>query len=182
MLQKNQATKLKYKKALIKLQSNSSRQIWCQVSAKILNTTWNPIGPAKLLQSIWLDINSKPWSDMISFHSVKWYHITSRVSFLFTALSHWYPHIIFNNNNYCCGKFLFFLSYSEAYTPWEPTGNISLWCTLNHWKIKQTDSPPKWKIRFLPWGWCEYFLEPSNDCMISCWCFIKSDNPWEYIP
>ena len=44
--------------------------------------------------------------------SVKWYHITSRVSFLFTALSHWYPHIIFNTNNYCCGKFLFFLSYS----------------------------------------------------------------------
>ena len=33
---------------------------------------------------------------MISFHSVKWYHITSRVSFLFTALSHWYPHIICN--------------------------------------------------------------------------------------
>ena len=51
---------------------------------------------------------------MISFHSVKWYHITSRVSFLFTALSHWYPHIIFNNNNYCCGKYLFFLSYSQT--------------------------------------------------------------------
>ena len=28
--------------------------------------------------------------------SVKWYHITSRVSFLFTSLSRWYPHIICN--------------------------------------------------------------------------------------
>ena len=41
MLKKNQATKLNYKKALIKLQtnssrqSNSSRQIWRQASAKI---------------------------------------------------------------------------------------------------------------------------------------------------
>ena len=31
---------------------------------------------------------------------VKWYHITSRVSFLFTALSHWYPHIICNKLKY----------------------------------------------------------------------------------
>ena len=38
----------------------------------------NAIGPTKLLQSIWLD-NSNPWSDVISFHSVKWYDITSRV-------------------------------------------------------------------------------------------------------
>ena len=35
MLKKNQATKLKYKKALIKLQNNSSRQIWRQASGKI---------------------------------------------------------------------------------------------------------------------------------------------------
>ena len=35
MLKKYQATKLKYKKELIKLQSNSSRQIWQQASAKI---------------------------------------------------------------------------------------------------------------------------------------------------
>ena len=41
MLKKSQATKLKYKKALIKLQSNfsrqsnSSRQIWRQASAKM---------------------------------------------------------------------------------------------------------------------------------------------------
>ena len=92
MLKKNHATKLNYKKALIKLQNNSSRQIW--------NIACNPIGPTKLLQFIWLD-NSNPWSDMISFHSVKWYHITSRVSFfLFTALSHWYPHIICNNHSY----------------------------------------------------------------------------------
>ena len=33
--EKNHATKLKYKKAMIKLQSNSSRQIWRRVSAKI---------------------------------------------------------------------------------------------------------------------------------------------------
>ena len=35
MLKKNQATKLKYKKVLIKQQSNSSRQIQRQASAKI---------------------------------------------------------------------------------------------------------------------------------------------------
>ena len=35
----NQATKLKFKKALIKLQSNSSRQIWRQASAKIYRAT-----------------------------------------------------------------------------------------------------------------------------------------------
>ena len=41
------------------------------------------------------------WSSQIitiyligQFKPVKWYDITSRVSFLFTALSHWYPHII----------------------------------------------------------------------------------------
>ena len=93
LLKKNQAPKLKYKKALTKLQSNSSRQIRRQASAKIQNITCKPIGPTKLWQSFWLD-NSNPWSDMISFHSVKWYHITSRVSFLLTALSHWYPHTI----------------------------------------------------------------------------------------
>ena len=86
MLKKNQATKLKYKKALIKLQSssrqsNSSRQIWRQASAKILNITLNPIGPAKLLPSVWLD-NSNPWSDMISFHPVKWYRIIFIHSFI----------------------------------------------------------------------------------------------------
>ena len=37
------------------------------------------------------------WYDIISL--VKWY-ITSRVSFLFTAWSHWYPHIICNNISY----------------------------------------------------------------------------------
>ena len=63
----NQATKWKYKKALIKVQSYSSRQIWRQASAKIQNITCNPIGPTKLLQSFWLD-NSKPWSDMINYH------------------------------------------------------------------------------------------------------------------
>ena len=48
---------------------------------------------------------------MISFHSVKWYHITSRVPFLFTALSHWYPHII-------CNKFLNHIvkRYDESFT------------------------------------------------------------------
>ena len=35
MLKKNQATKLKYKKASIKLESNSSRQVWHQASAKM---------------------------------------------------------------------------------------------------------------------------------------------------
>ena len=39
-------------------------------------------------------IQTPKWYDIISL--VKWYHITSWVSFLFTALSHWYPHIICN--------------------------------------------------------------------------------------
>ena len=39
MLKKNQATKLRYKKALIKLQSSSSRQIGRQASAKIQRAT-----------------------------------------------------------------------------------------------------------------------------------------------
>ena len=47
----------------------------------------------------------KPWSDMISFHcmAVKWYHITSRISFLVTTLSHWYPHIICKRGLYGVG-------------------------------------------------------------------------------
>ena len=58
-LKTNQATRLKYKKPRKKLQSNSSR----------LELDCNPIGPTKLLQSIWLD-NSNQCSDidMISFH------------------------------------------------------------------------------------------------------------------
>ena len=42
----------------------------------------------------WTIQTLEPWYDIISL--VKWYHITSRVSFLFTALSHWYPPIICN--------------------------------------------------------------------------------------
>ena len=82
MLKKGQATELKYKKALIKLQSNSSCQIWRQASSKIL--TCNPIGSTKLLQYIWLD-NSNPWSNIISIHSVNdiislhGYHFCSRL-------------------------------------------------------------------------------------------------------
>ena len=34
------------------------------------------------------------------FTAVKLYHITSRVSFLVMALSHWYPHIICNKWSY----------------------------------------------------------------------------------
>ena len=39
---------------------------------------------------------------MIWYHftAVKWYHITSRVSLLVMALSHWYPHIICNKHTY----------------------------------------------------------------------------------
>ena len=38
------------------------------------------------------------WYDIISL--VKWYHSTSRLSFLFTALSHWYIHTIYNKGCY----------------------------------------------------------------------------------
>ena len=97
ILKKNQATKLKYKKALIKLQSNSSHRIWSQASAKIYCAT-------RLVQPIYYNLFE--WTiqtrEVIWYHftAVKWYHITSRVSFLVTALSHWYPHIICNNHFY----------------------------------------------------------------------------------
>ena len=44
--------------------------------------------------------NSNLWGDMISFHCSEMisYHFT--VSFFFTALSHWYPHIIRNKVKY----------------------------------------------------------------------------------
>ena len=77
MLKKSQATKLKYKKALIKLHSNSSRQIWRFLFSN-LNKTCNLIGPTKLLQSIWLD-NSNPrsaWHDIISLSEMISYHFT----------------------------------------------------------------------------------------------------------
>ena len=83
MFKKNQATNLKCKKALIKLESNSSRQIWRQL-------TWNKIGPTKLFD--WTN-REVIW---YNFTTVKWYHISSQVSFLVTALSHWYPHKICN--------------------------------------------------------------------------------------
>ena len=72
---------------LIKLHSHSSRQIWRQASAKIYNV--QPDWSNQII-TIYLIGQSNPWSDMISFRSVEWYHITSRVSFLFMALSHWY--------------------------------------------------------------------------------------------
>ena len=54
-----------------------------------------PDCPTKLLQSIWLNKSNREviWDH---FTAVKWHHITSRVSFLVTAFSQWYPHIICN--------------------------------------------------------------------------------------
>ena len=88
MLKKNQATKLKYKKALIKLQSNSSRhsnssrQIWRQASAKIWRATrlvqpnyynlfdWT----IQTREVIWYHFTQ--WNDIISLHG---YHFYSRL-------------------------------------------------------------------------------------------------------
>jgi len=77
MLKKNQATKLRYKKALIKLQSNSSRQIWRQASAKIQRAT-RLVQPNYYslfdwtIQTVkWYDIISQQWNDITSLH---WYH------------------------------------------------------------------------------------------------------------
>ena len=73
MLQKTQATKLRYKKALIKLQSNSSRQIWRQASAKIQRAT-------RLVQPNYYNLfdwtiqtreviyHFTQWNDIISLH------------------------------------------------------------------------------------------------------------------
>ena len=99
MLKKKQATKLKYKKALIKLQSNSSRQIWRQASAKI-RATWL-VQPNYYNLFDWtIESREVIWYHFT--HRVKWYHITSWVSFLFMALSHsvWYPLVICNKNYY----------------------------------------------------------------------------------
>ena len=77
---------MKYKKALIKLQgnsscqSNSSRQIWRQA------------------RQLKYDVQRDWFNQIITiyltgqFNPVKSYHITSQVSFLFAALSHWYIH------------------------------------------------------------------------------------------
>ena len=76
MLKKNQATKLKYKGVLIKLQSNSSHQIWHQASAKII-IMCNPnlVQPNYYslfdwtIQTVkWYDIISLQWNDIISLH------------------------------------------------------------------------------------------------------------------
>ena len=66
MLKKNQATKLKYKKAVDK----TAKQFFPPNLTPGVreNITYNPIGPTKLLKSIWLD-NSNPWSDMTSVSS-----------------------------------------------------------------------------------------------------------------
>ena len=56
------------------------------------------MGPITLLQSILLD-NSDLEVIWYHFTAMK-YYITSRVSFLVTALSHWYPHIICNKANF----------------------------------------------------------------------------------
>ena len=62
MLKKNQATKLEYKKAFIKLQSNSSRQIEPDWSNQII--TIYLIGQFKPVK--WYDITSL--SETISYH------------------------------------------------------------------------------------------------------------------
>ena len=77
------------KRWLIKLERNSSRQIWRKASAK----TWL-VQPNYYGRFDW----TTQTSEVIWYHftAEKWYHITSRVSLLVTALSHWYPHIICN--------------------------------------------------------------------------------------
>ena len=94
MLKKQkQATELNYKKGLIKLQSNSSCQIWYQASAKIWCAT-QLVQPNYYSLFDWT-IQTVQWYDYIISLQWKWY-ITSRVSFLVTSSSHWYPHIICN--------------------------------------------------------------------------------------
>ena len=84
--QKNQATRLKYKKvafnnleaaiSLIKLQSNSSCQIWRQASTKIIYNV-QPDWSNQII-TVYLIGWRKPWSDMISFHCSEMisYHFT----------------------------------------------------------------------------------------------------------
>ena len=56
------------------------------------------------------DYNLFDWTiqtrEVIWYHftSLKWYHITLRVSFLVTGLSHWYPHVICNKKSLVHGK------------------------------------------------------------------------------
>ena len=56
------------------------------------------------------EIQQSEWQhcrEVIWYHfTVNCFHIASRVSFLFTALSHWFPHIICNKVIYCYFCFL----------------------------------------------------------------------------
>ena len=79
MLKKNQATKLKYRKVLMKLQSNSSRQIWRQASAHQLKYNVQPDRSNQII-TMYLIGEFKP---------VKWYDIISpskMISYDFTGI------------------------------------------------------------------------------------------------
>ena len=86
--------------------------------------------------------DSNPWSDMTTFHSVKSYHITSQVSFLFTALSHWYPQIICNKYGYvpftffqsCCP--VLFIKNNYCWSNLLPGASAFLLCSLSALKSK----------------------------------------------
>ena len=82
---------------------------------------------------------------MIWYHftAVKWYHITSRISFLVTALSHWYPHII-------CHKSAYFKTIKKTVLS---RGSVhGIWATSRNWRpqmdfkllANQFNSTPSW--------------------------------------
>ena len=72
MFKNNQATKLKYKKASIKLQSNSSRQIWRQLKYNVQPDWSNQIITVDLIGQFkpvkWYDLIPLQWNDIISLH------------------------------------------------------------------------------------------------------------------
>ena len=71
MLKTNQATKLKYKKALIKLERNSPRQI-CQLKYNVQPDWFNQIITVDLIGQFkpvkWYDIIYLQRNDIISLH------------------------------------------------------------------------------------------------------------------
>ena len=87
------------------------------------------------------------WYDIISLSEIISYHITSLVSFLFTALSHCYPHIICKKNIYsgpktflgviatlrCNGEKSFHWPFEAEFLtkPWKSLGPFSIRNTIS---------------------------------------------------
>ena len=136
---------------------------------------------------------------MICYHftAVKWYHITSRVSFLVMALSHWYPHIICNKMIYLIlneqkvlvcrdGLFLFFYWFKKFKPAKLKTLSIVFLIVVSQtitpaslskrWKMRLWKShlrgESKVKVHFKDARNVFDFERSSSDCLLSSYAAI----------